>query len=121
MDIPTIRLLGVDRNIKKHPPPKRKLHVSVQTLRERLGSAGGEEGYQGTRGVDADITGLGSETGERGERDAEEAGRGAVVDRPERRHRVRCAGDVESWLRLNQADHPKTGNSATHNPHAMKT
>lgn len=44
VDIPAIRLLGVDRNIKKHPPPKRKLHVGVQTLRERLGSAGGRRG-----------------------------------------------------------------------------
>jgi hypothetical protein len=68
MDIPSIRFLGVNRNIKKHPQPKRKLHALASPHLDTTGAAGqrGEEGrgYQGARGVDADITGLGAETGE---------------------------------------------------------
>jgi hypothetical protein len=71
MDIPAIRLLGVNRHIKKHPPSKRKLRISVQTAKGGW-AAWGE--YQGARGIDADTTGLGSEMGERGERDAKEPG-----------------------------------------------
>jgi hypothetical protein len=43
MDIPSIRFLGVNRNIEKHPQAKRKLHALAspqQTPQERLGSAG---------------------------------------------------------------------------------